>query len=201
MASPAQITANQVNAQSSTGPRSPQGKAVSSQNGLRHGFRSQCVVIPGEDPAEFEALRQSMIERYAPQTASETAQVDIMIACTWRLLRIPRLETAIFAQCEDPAEAFVLHAKSFSTLIRYQNSTQRAYDHAAKELQSLQEARAFTPEPRIGFARQTVQALPESPREPEPPAPQRILLDRKGNVTVPTPPPLQKNIPAGSMYP
>ena len=39
MATVAQILANRANARRSTGPRTPQGKARSSQNNRRYGFR------------------------------------------------------------------------------------------------------------------------------------------------------------------
>ena len=56
MASPAQITANRANAQKSTGPRSVEGKSASRFNALQHGIDAASVVIPGEDPAAYDAL-------------------------------------------------------------------------------------------------------------------------------------------------
>ena len=56
MATPAQIEANRRNAQRSTGPRSVEGKAVSRFNALKSGIDAKSLVIPGEDPAELEAL-------------------------------------------------------------------------------------------------------------------------------------------------
>ena len=41
MATQAQIAANQANAQKSTGPTSTEGKAASSQNNFKHGFRGK----------------------------------------------------------------------------------------------------------------------------------------------------------------
>ena len=54
MASVAQIRANRLNAQKSTGPRTAEGKAAASQNAAKHGLLAEQVVIKGEDPAEFE---------------------------------------------------------------------------------------------------------------------------------------------------
>jgi len=56
MATPAQILANRTNAQKSTGPRSAEGKAVSRFNALKHGLDAESIVLPGEDPADYEAL-------------------------------------------------------------------------------------------------------------------------------------------------
>ena len=54
MATAAQMMANQANAQHSTGPRTEQGKAHSSQNRLSHGLSSrEFIVLPGQE-TEFD---------------------------------------------------------------------------------------------------------------------------------------------------
>lgn len=40
MMSPAQVAANRRNAQKSTGPKTPEGRAVSKMNALKHGIFS-----------------------------------------------------------------------------------------------------------------------------------------------------------------
>jgi hypothetical protein len=54
MATTAQILANQQNAQKSTGPRSPEGKAASAQNAAKHGLSSAFRVLQHEDQDEFD---------------------------------------------------------------------------------------------------------------------------------------------------
>ena len=61
MASDAQIVANRLNAQKSTGPRTAEGKAVVSQNAVKHGLLARQAVIVGEDPGEFEFYREQML--------------------------------------------------------------------------------------------------------------------------------------------
>src|SRR5690348_5251733 len=56
MATVAQIAANRLNAQKSTGPRSVDGKLASSMNALKHGIDAASVLIPGEDPALYERI-------------------------------------------------------------------------------------------------------------------------------------------------
>ncbi|RUL81179.1 hypothetical protein, partial [Tautonia sociabilis] len=55
-ASPKQIEANRRNAQRSTGPRTPEGKARSRRNGLKHGLAAE-VLVPEDDRhrAAFDA--------------------------------------------------------------------------------------------------------------------------------------------------
>jgi hypothetical protein len=56
MPTQAQLNANRLNAQKSTGPTSPEGKATSSLNALKSGIDAWSHIIPGEDPAELETL-------------------------------------------------------------------------------------------------------------------------------------------------
>lgn len=57
MATEAQILANRRNAQKSTGPRTPQGKAAVSQNAVKHGLLARQDVINLESQADFELYR------------------------------------------------------------------------------------------------------------------------------------------------
>ena len=60
--SAAQLAANRANSQRSTGPVTPEGKAGSS----RHGFRSQTILLPGDDPAEYQALLDHLQSEFPP---------------------------------------------------------------------------------------------------------------------------------------
>ena len=51
MASEKQIEANRANAQHSTGPKTPAGKAISRLNALKHGLTAEIAVIR---PRELE---------------------------------------------------------------------------------------------------------------------------------------------------
>ena len=78
MATPAQITANRANAQKSTGPRSAEGKSASRFNALKHGIDAASIVIPGEDPAEYEALvAATTTESIRPQSPPKRPSTSI----------------------------------------------------------------------------------------------------------------------------
>ena len=51
--SDAQMAANRANAQKSTGPRTEEGKAISSQNALKHGVYSRSDILDGEFQEAF----------------------------------------------------------------------------------------------------------------------------------------------------
>lgn len=158
MASPAQILANRENAQRSTGPKTAEGKQAASRNALRHGLTGTQIVIPGEDPAAYEDLRQGLHESHQPANEAERILVDQIAANTWRLLRAQRVETAFLAKltegAKDPdgaiADAFLEKPKELSRMHRYV-AAQNAYYKALAQLTRLQKERAATEQDEIGF--------------------------------------------------
>jgi hypothetical protein len=90
MATAAQIAADCLNAQKSTRPRTPEGKAVSSFNALKHGIDAPSAVIPGEDPAAYEALAADYHRQFHPRSAVEEFYVDTLIRCDWQKRRLQR---------------------------------------------------------------------------------------------------------------
>ncbi len=96
MATEAQINANRTNAQKSTGPRTPEGKAVVSRNAVTHGFLARETVIQGEDPGEFEFYRDRMLGDLAPVGDGELEMAERAVGLAWRLRRAERLQTEAF---------------------------------------------------------------------------------------------------------
>jgi hypothetical protein len=92
MATQAQINANRANALKSTGPRSAEGKSASRFNALKHGIDAASIVIPGEDPADYDALFADYHRDFRPQSPSETFHVDTMLRADWQKRRLQRVE-------------------------------------------------------------------------------------------------------------
>ena len=170
MATPNQIAANQANAQRSTGPKSPEGKAKSSTNRLSWGFASNTTVIPGEDPAEFRALLEDFIAEHQPATVTEQVLVEEMAQSRWLTLRAFRLQGEVFLtqklRCEESGIP-----KDLGLLIRYQTSAQRAFHRAHNELIKAKKQRQNS---EIGFVSQNFGEEAPSQSEPqsEPPSQQ-----------------------------
>src|SRR5215213_4167019 len=97
MMSAKKIQANRQNALKSTGPRTPEGKAAVRHNALRHGLLSKEVLLPGEDKEVLRELGERLREELQPVGELEHILVDRIIACYWRLRRLGRVETGIFA--------------------------------------------------------------------------------------------------------
>jgi hypothetical protein len=91
-----QTVANRANARRSTGPKSPEGKHAVRLNGLRHGLLSRDVVLPGEDAAGFEELRNAVRAELAPSGPVEGFLADRVVNAIWRLRRLERAEAALF---------------------------------------------------------------------------------------------------------
>jgi len=100
MASVAQLRANRLNAQKSTGPRTPEGKAAVAQNAVKHGLLAQQVVIRGEDPGEFELFRDRMVQDLDPAGSLEGLLAERVAHLGWRLRRAEGFERAAYATLE-----------------------------------------------------------------------------------------------------
>lgn len=99
MTSNRQYSANRQNASRSTGPRTVEGLARSSQNATKHGLTATRIVIDGEDPEVFLELHQALLEefeRLKPRGALELQLIEQVAATLWRLRRVPEIETALF---------------------------------------------------------------------------------------------------------
>jgi len=96
MATHAQVLANRLNAQKSTGPRTVEGKEIVSQNALKHGLLAQKAVILGEDPGEFEFYRDQMLAELVPAGAMESVLAERVVSLSWRLRRAERVQNEAF---------------------------------------------------------------------------------------------------------
>jgi len=96
MATFAQFAANRANALKSTGPRSVEGKAASRFNALKHGIDAKAIVLPNEDPAEYEALSRDYHESIRPRTPEETFHVETMLRADWQKRRLQLVEADLY---------------------------------------------------------------------------------------------------------
>ena len=125
------------------GPKTPEGKARSALNALRHGLRARhFALLPHEDPAEFEALAAATREAYRPACAVERELVEALVVALWREIRADRLEAEILADI-PPADASRTcgsdlfderHRASFALLLRYRAQAAGAVRRAQEAL-------------------------------------------------------------------
>ena len=188
MATQSQIDANRRNAQKSTGPRTPEGKANSRRNGLLHGLTAKTCMLDGEDPNGLTDLEDKIREKFKPQDIDEDFLVERMAKARCRYNRIMPLEAGIFniRLSVDQAPKEVVEALSqegqrawaylrdanggnaLSKLARYETGLLREYDRSRQELEKLQKIRAARPAPLP--LSDELRSEPDPPVSPIPPA-------------------------------
>jgi len=185
MSSRKKSKAARINGAKSKGPVTPEGRARSSQNALRHGLSSAVVVLPHEDRSLFEHLRDSYMESFQPTDQPQHDLVETMAAARWRLNRLQEIEAkllekemvlrakAIAKELTEMTEVEKLawvfdnlanNGKSLAMLVRYEGSLNRTYERAFKQLQQLQKPVAQPP------ARESAQIQNEPNEQPVPAA-------------------------------
>jgi hypothetical protein len=97
MTSEKKAEANRRNALKSTGPKTPEGKDAVRLNALRHGLRSEEILLPGEDEEVLRELDEHLRIELQPVGELESLFVDRIITAYWRLRRLGRVEAGIFA--------------------------------------------------------------------------------------------------------
>src|SRR5437879_7700072 len=190
MPTEAQINANRLNAQKSTGPTSPEGKARSAMNALKSGIDAWSHIIPGEDPAELEALTARFLLHFHPADPNQLALVDTLISAEWIQRRLRRIEAQLWnyqVECLDKnlshadfIDASIQHnpplghayqdgLDPFTRIQRRIDSTNRMYLRTLKALQDLQAAASQS------AASQSASQTPATPFSEAPLAPQLVM--------------------------
>ncbi len=153
MSSEARQIANSANALLSTGPRTDEGKARSSQNARKHGLTSAEIILAFEDREEFEELQAQLEADVRPQGALQQTLFDQLVASAWNLRRIRRMEYALTdsaAHYMDLIENVELTVR-LDRLARHQTRIERSFLRALKELKALQTEAALTTTLPAGF--------------------------------------------------
>lgn len=192
MATDQQIAANRKNAQKSTGPKTPEGRAAVRLNGVKHGLTGATLVLPGEKESDFESLLADFESEHQPATPTEEALVRQIAMAQWRLRRLYHVEAAFFnlrlmdleEEIEEdynnlePADKLAVVVKNDSgrssvreNLSRIEGRLERSFYKALRELQRLRAARPQKLENQTQF--------PEPCPEPEP----KLFLINSGEST------------------
>src|ERR1700694_5274993 len=157
MATEKQFAANRQNAQKSTGPKTPEGRAAVRLNGVKHGLTAETIVLKGESEADFTNLLNSMEAEHDPASPTEEALVVQLAMATWRLRRLYRQEAGFYTcqlqslvgmqkdlNLDDAGRMGHAAAWSESTLTlfnRQEGRLERTFYRALHELQRLRKER------------------------------------------------------------
>ncbi len=136
---------NKENAQHSTGPKTEEGKAKSSQNRFKHGVYSKQVVAPGEDPAELDELRAKLRDEHQPANTTEEILVDELAQHYWRMRRIRCQEVGPWRKgFEGPPDY-----PKIEFFARALASAERSFHKTLTALMKLQKDRGFVPQKTV----------------------------------------------------
>jgi hypothetical protein len=117
------------------GPRTPEGKAISSLNNLKHGLTGSFRILGNESQKEFDLLLTTMLESHQPETAIEFLLIEKMAAHIWLSRRAQRLQD--FALSEDDLPRLGVY-------LRYQTTNDRGFDKCLSTFNRMKKE-------RIGF--------------------------------------------------
>jgi hypothetical protein len=145
VATPCRAEINRQNAQSSTGPRSTEGKLASSRNATKHGLTGGQIIVPGEDPAAYQALLAALLQEHQPANTTEELLIVEMAQSHWLAQRAIRLQNGCFSDNDG------IDTKRLALFLRYQTTHQRAFHKALNTLITLQKTRR---KQEIGFVSQ-----------------------------------------------
>jgi hypothetical protein len=139
--------------------RTPEGKARSSMNALRHGLTARVVVLPSEDMAAYNQFSKEIVDSLDAQTPVERQFAQTVADNQWRINRIRSIEDGMLGMghfeaagdfdCPSPeihsamtaARAFRDDSKSFVNLSIYEQRLHRSMKDSLRQLKELQTER------------------------------------------------------------
>jgi hypothetical protein len=120
------------------GPRTPEGKAISSLNNLKHGLTGSFRILGNESQDEFDSMLDLMNEDNQPETAIEFILIEKMAAHIWLSRRAQRLQDCALTEDDLPR---------LGVYLRYQTTNDRGFDKCLSTLNQIKKE-------RIGFESQ-----------------------------------------------
>ena len=135
----------QSSARMSTGPRTANGKAISSKNALRHGIFSNAILLRSESRSEYDSLLNGLYEYFKPVGMFEEVLVEKLAVLIWRYRRLVNTETS---EIQDGGFIPALDSKDSSVLNRfprYETSIDRGIDRTLSQLERYQRMRLGQP--------------------------------------------------------
>src|SRR5205823_10025209 len=91
-------------AERSTGPRTPEGKARSSQNRRKYSFDpGNYVMVRAENPQTLANLRADALDFYKPVNSQEMFAVEQIALTQFDRLRVANLKAGLYTNCLETA--------------------------------------------------------------------------------------------------
>lgn len=91
--------------------RTAEGKAVVSQNAVKHGLFADANLIDGESETDYELSRDVFLAEMRPVGAMECMLAERFVSLSWRLQRAERMHT-------EATDDRIIHAADSDTITR-----------------------------------------------------------------------------------
>ena len=157
-----QQQANRNNAQHSTGPITPEGKAAIRFNALTYGLRTRATVIPDENAADYSQLWDELEADWQPQTRTERCYLETMVTSQWLLKRVAESEQKIYLNIAFGEQQF----KMLAYVAKQRAQLERSFRTAIADMKQSQKERQER-RPSV----MPVRPLSRNPRKPPQPIP------------------------------
>jgi len=138
-----QYNANKNNALLSTGPKTNEGKIISSKNSLKHGILSKDLIIKDESILDFEQIRKILYQDLNIDGVLEEILAEKMLNSLWRLRRILTAENEMFNDNKWGNDAISEKFKGndsdcMRAISRYESFLEKTFYKALHEIQRIQ---------------------------------------------------------------
>src|SRR5207253_931336 len=143
MISPEKLAANQANAQHSTGPKTPEGKARSAANSRTHGLCAKESLVAAEEKEDFDQLQEGFNVDLSPEGAVQQTLFEEIVGAAWQMRRIRSMETEACSG-HDSYTAILNDEplqKKLERLARHKTRIERTFHRALKEFKRIHNER------------------------------------------------------------
>ena len=125
--------------------KTPQGKARSAMNALKHGLTGQTVLLPSDDREVYRKHCERYVKELRPSGIVEEQMVQTIANAQWRLNRLGGMQNDLFAKEGGPS------LDDLARLSLYEQRATRTLFQTMDKLTAIQKARKS--EERLNFAR------------------------------------------------
>jgi len=162
-----QQAANRQNAQHSTGPKSPEGRAAIRFNALTFGLRTRATILPDENPADYSQLWDELEADWQPQNRTERSYLETMVTSQWLLRRLAASEQQIYMRIDNIEEQF----KMLAYVYKQRAQLERSFRTAIDDMKTSQKERQARPQQPAAQTAQPVKPTSAPARkQAQPPA-------------------------------
>ena len=161
MRQPPAFCASKADGKVSRGPVTPEGKAISSKNAVKHDLLINSALLPGEDRKEFRKVLAREIIEHEPENPVEHQLVQKLALFQWRQMRLwamqhgghsgeirnqegnppPLLDRDMAYRAYMAFKEMHMDRRCMENMHRYEMSYLRQYHFVKKELLALQARR------------------------------------------------------------